>query len=261
IPNYDQLPVHPKYPKGTAWGVWGEDDNIGTLNLLTPERVMNASKCIKTGKRFPLNWGLEHPVVPLFGRETLVHRLVELHDGAHFDDCYDGFNTQTTSQWDGLRHFSYIPAQLFYNGVSADNIRLNQPASNDRLGINHVAEKGIVGRAVLLDYGRWAEIHHPTFDPFQRYEITMQELEQVAAYQQVEFQIADILLIRTGWTARYEKGGPDVEALAGKDWPQCAGIKAGEETYRWFWDHHFSAVATDAIPVEALPFDLKNCCR
>ena len=32
-------------------------------------------------------------------------------------------------------------------------------------------------------------------------------------------------------------------------------------TYRWFWDHQFSAVATDAIPVEALPFDVNDCCR
>lgn len=43
IPSYDQLPINPKYPKGTAWGVWGEEDNIGTVNLLTPERVLNVS--------------------------------------------------------------------------------------------------------------------------------------------------------------------------------------------------------------------------
>lgn len=43
IPTYDQLPINPKYPKGTAWGVWGDDDNIGTVNLLTPERVLNVS--------------------------------------------------------------------------------------------------------------------------------------------------------------------------------------------------------------------------
>lgn len=43
LPTYDQLPINPKYPKGTAWGVWGEDDNIGTLNLLTAERVANVS--------------------------------------------------------------------------------------------------------------------------------------------------------------------------------------------------------------------------
>lgn len=43
FPTYDQLPISPKYPKGTAWGVWGDNDNLGTLNHLTPERVANVS--------------------------------------------------------------------------------------------------------------------------------------------------------------------------------------------------------------------------
>ena len=41
LPSYDQLPIDPKYPPKTAWGIWGEDDNYGTLNLLTEERVAN----------------------------------------------------------------------------------------------------------------------------------------------------------------------------------------------------------------------------
>lgn len=39
LPSFDELPIDPKYPPQTAWGVWGEDDNLGTLNLLTEERV------------------------------------------------------------------------------------------------------------------------------------------------------------------------------------------------------------------------------
>ncbi|KAI8371984.1 hypothetical protein EDC96DRAFT_501141 [Choanephora cucurbitarum] len=261
IPTYDQLPIHPKHPKGTAWGVWGEDDNIGTANLLTPERVVNAAQYIKTGKRFPLNWGLEHPRVALFGRQKFKHNIIEKMNGLHFDDSLDGFNLQTSSQWDGLRHFSFVPSRQFYNGVKVDQIRLNTPLSDDRLGMHHMAQKGLAGRAVLLDFHRWAAQHRPDFDPFQRHEITVEELEQVAAYQQVQFELGDILLIRTGWTARYEQGGPEVEALAGDHWPLCAGIQAGEKTYRWIWDHQFSAIATDAIPVEALPFDVEDCCH
>jgi hypothetical protein len=41
LPSYDQLPIDPKYPPHSAWGVWGKDDNLGTLNLLTEERVAN----------------------------------------------------------------------------------------------------------------------------------------------------------------------------------------------------------------------------
>ncbi|KAI7892977.1 uncharacterized protein EV154DRAFT_440739 [Mucor mucedo] len=261
LPTYDQLPINPKYPKGTAWGVWGEDDNLGTLNHLTAERVANAAKCIKTGKRFPLNWCLEFPNPTFFKRETLEHHIKELHGGIYFDDYYDNFNTQTSSQWDGLRHFSHTPAKKFYNGITPDNIRQGTPTTNDRLGMQYVAEVGIVGRAVLLDYGRWAEVHNPSFDPFDRYEITMDELEKVIKYQNVTIEIGDILLLRTGWTARFEKGGPDIKGLSEADFPDCAGVKACEETYRWFWDHHIAAVATDAIPVEALPLNMDDCCH
>ena len=39
LPTYDQLPIDPKYPEKSAWGLWGTGDNLGTLNLLTAERV------------------------------------------------------------------------------------------------------------------------------------------------------------------------------------------------------------------------------
>lgn len=43
LPTYDQLPIDPKYPPHTAWGVWGEQDNLGTLNLLTEDRVIDVN--------------------------------------------------------------------------------------------------------------------------------------------------------------------------------------------------------------------------
>jgi hypothetical protein len=41
LPTFDELPIDSKYPEKTAWGLWGEEDNLGTLNLLTEERVAN----------------------------------------------------------------------------------------------------------------------------------------------------------------------------------------------------------------------------
>ena len=46
LPSYDQLPIDSKYPPHSAWGVWGEDDNLGTINMLTEERVANVSYVI-----------------------------------------------------------------------------------------------------------------------------------------------------------------------------------------------------------------------
>ena len=39
IPAYDELPIDPNSPESSAWGVFGKEDNLGTLNLLTEERV------------------------------------------------------------------------------------------------------------------------------------------------------------------------------------------------------------------------------
>lgn len=145
-------------------------------------------------------------------------------------------------------------AGKFYNGVNPNQITRDTAESNDRLGIHHLARRGIAGRAVLLDYGRWALKNNPEFDPFKRIEITVQELEQVAEAQGVTFEPADILLVRTGWMAQYERYGEEVKNhIDDKENPSCAGVKACEETFRWIWDHHFAAVGSDNFPFEAFP--------
>src|SRR5262245_31608796 len=50
LPSFDELPIKPEYPRHSAWGVFGDDDQIGTLNLLTPERVAAAAQLVKTGQ-------------------------------------------------------------------------------------------------------------------------------------------------------------------------------------------------------------------
>ena len=40
LPSYDQLPVKEGAPKGSAWGLFGDDDELGCLNLITPEKVV-----------------------------------------------------------------------------------------------------------------------------------------------------------------------------------------------------------------------------
>jgi hypothetical protein len=170
------------------------------------------------------------------------------------DDCYDNFNTQSSTQWDGLRHFTHVGSGSFYNGVTPAEVARGNPESNDRLAIHHMARRGIAGRAVLLDYGRWAAKYNPKFNPFDRYEITVDELDKVASSQGVIFEEGDILLVRTGWMQTYESyGNRIIERLPDLVNPPCAGVKACEETLRWIWDHHFAAVASDNFSFEASP--------
>lgn len=55
-PRFDDLPLRPGDPKGSAWGFWGDDDQLGTLNLLTEDRITDAAKEIKLGIRIPLKF-------------------------------------------------------------------------------------------------------------------------------------------------------------------------------------------------------------
>ncbi|RCI06192.1 hypothetical protein CU098_013745, partial [Rhizopus stolonifer] len=246
LPTYDQLPIDPKYPPKTAWGLWGEDDDYGTLNLLTEERVAKASKCICRGAIFPLNWKLESPNPPLYGRTEIPHTYKSLYPG---DLAYDDIltlNTQASTQWDGLRHVAHLPSGLYYNGIKPSDIAKGSAQANGRLGI--------AGRAVLLDYGRWAAKHKPDFDPFEKIEIPVEELDQVAAEQGVTFETGDILLLRTGCIEAYERYGEKVaDKIKDLNNPDAAGVKSGEETHKWLWNHHFATVASDNIAFEAYP--------
>ena len=46
LPSFDELPHFHQYT-GCAWGVWGDDDELGTVNLLTEEVVAEAAREIK----------------------------------------------------------------------------------------------------------------------------------------------------------------------------------------------------------------------
>jgi hypothetical protein len=59
LPSFKDMPVVEGMPHGTAWGLWdknGQRDNCGSLNLLTPEITLSASKEIRTGKTIALKY-------------------------------------------------------------------------------------------------------------------------------------------------------------------------------------------------------------
>ena len=76
----------------------------------------------------------------------------------------------------------------------------------------------------------------------------------MAREQQVTFQSGDILIIRTGWTAAYQKLTLE-EKLALPDRPVRAscGVEATNEALKWHWENEFAAVASDTVAYEVWP--------
>ncbi|MBI1762979.1 MAG: cyclase family protein [Acidobacteria bacterium] len=249
LPTFDELPIKSDAPPHSAWGVFGDDDQIGTLNLLTPERVAAAARLVQRGEVFALNWALELPDPPLFARAALRHTINKRRHNV-FDDVYDNFNTQSSSQWDGLTHFGHREYG-FYNGVTAEQIT---GATGTRNGIEHWARRGIAGRGVLVDYAHYAAAHSIEFKPGERAPITAAQIQAAADWQGLRFEIGDILLLRTGWIEWYNALNLEERtALAQPGAFSACGIEQSEDSLRFLWDNHFAAIAGDQPAFEAYP--------
>jgi kynurenine formamidase len=254
LPRYDELPVSADKPDKSSWGVWGDDDQVGTINVLTEESVLSGAACVRTGKVFPLNWDLELPDPAFFGRQPLKHTIVSLHESAH-DDYYDSFYPQQSSQWDSLSHVGH-PEHGFYNGRTSADFT-GKPGSKN--GIDQWATRGIVGRGVLLDVERYFAATGASYDPSTTVEITVDILEAVAKHQGTTFQEGDLLMLRTGWMGWYERADAATRADLGVDSDAritLPGFAAGDEMLRFFWDNHFAAAATDTPTFEAWPHQM-----
>jgi hypothetical protein len=104
-----------------------------------------------------------------------------------------------------------------------------------------MAKHGVVGRGVLLDYYSWAHEHGREYDPFTSHKISLRDLKSVAESQGVSFEIGDILLIRSGYTACYhklEKENPAKLLQAGVELPALAGVEQTEEMKTWLHDKY-----------------------
>ncbi|KAH7253623.1 putative cyclase-domain-containing protein [Fusarium redolens] len=248
-PSFDSLPLRKDGPPGNAWGLFGDNDECGMLNLLTPEIIAKAASEIRDGVRVSTDWPLNRMSRPCFGRAPFKHEITTKTPRAVNDDTLM-FNTQSSSQWDGFRHYAYQKEKLWFNGKSLDEL-----LSTDVNGIQAWVERGgVVGRGVLLDYASWADKNNIALTPFETKSITVSTLKEVAKSQGKTFQQGDILFIRTGWVRAYDKLSDDeCKTLADYKVPPAHGIESSEETLRWLWEQDFAAVAGDQPSMEAWP--------
>ncbi|KAG9680758.1 hypothetical protein KCU85_g5413, partial [Aureobasidium melanogenum] len=266
FPTRKELPTIPGAPEGAAW-VWGENDNIGRLNLLTPTRVAAAAKEIKSGEIIPVNLPLNTPEVPAFHRESFKHEIKTLAADIAYDDLYS-LNTQSGTQFDGFRHFAHIPSGTFYNNTKGSDIV--GPNANHKCSIHHWAVHGIAGRGILLDYRGYAHKKGIVYDPYEYYPISFEELKHCAEDQGIDIRpasqggdvkIGDILFVRTGWVEAYHSKSPAERnelavrphAIGKDDGQRFAGLSQEERMLDWLHDSYFAAVAGDAPAFEAWP--------
>jgi kynurenine formamidase len=248
------------------WGRWGEDDEIGTLNLITAEKVRSGAALAVEGKVFPLgiSFGDTGPQGALFRRNPLhmmtidggdAQSLLEIgpqwtdnpraqqvgsmvdDDLLRFNDDFIAMHLQSATQWDALSHVYYD--EQMYNGFPASAVT---SFGASKLSIDKVDVKGITSRGVLLDMVRFRG--EQEYCPPGR-AIMPDELTAAAEAEGVEIGSGDILLVRTGWMTKFH-ARHDAGPSAGLSW-RCAD---------WLRQRDVAAVAADNSKVEDATSDL-----
>jgi kynurenine formamidase len=242
LPAYRDLLTRTDGPPGSSWGLWGAGDAVGTLNLLTPERVRAAMGSVRRGAVFPLNWDLDLPEPAIGRRGKPRHHVISRHPWVR-DDLVDNLYLHGSTHWDALSHVG-CPEVGYYNGV--------QPAAaTSRNGIEHMARRGIVGRGVLLDLGPRLSARGLDYEAASP--IGVDDLEAARHDQGVDILPGDILLVRTGWMAHYLRQDQRWRDRLAQS-PTIPGLAATPSMFAFLWDHHVAALAADNYAVEAFPF-------
>ena len=246
------------------WGRWGDDDELGTLNFITEDKIAQAASLAKRGKLFALgsDFGSAGPQGAFQFRHNPIHVMTVDGGDANtlvqygpqwlknsvaaelsgffagpdnpfrFNDDMIVMTLQAASQWDALSHVYY--EDRLYNGFPADSVT---SFGAFHCGIDKVDAKGITSRGVLLDVvrHRGADVYLEPGNP-----ITPAELDDVARAQGVTVTPGDIVVVHTGWWTRFQQAGDGGEAGSGLDWT-CAS---------WMHDHQIAAIAADNLMVE-----------
>lgn len=243
-PTYAQLKSRDGRLAGTAWGLFGEHDALGSLNHLDPELVRTAAGEVVTGESYGLNLPLDAFDPPLIAhRGVPKHEIFGLND-FHRDDRLDNLYPQASTQIDGLRHFGH-PDHGFWGGVSPDEL----DSSRELLGIQHLAQRGVVGRGVLIDIAGSRERHGRGLDHTSNEQIGVDELDEVLDESGVQLRPGDIVMVNFGWLSHFLSQPPQDRPAT----VRSPGLAQTEESAAWIWDHRIALIASDNIALEAWP--------
>ena len=181
------------------WGRWGEDDQLGTLNLVTPAKSRAAIGLVRDGVSISMALDL-NTVQDAVNANPFRHSVTTGHFGGHAvagDDYGVQYHGFAHSHIDDLAHFAH--KGKLYNGHGFDTIK---PTGATELGIHHLKD-GVVARGVLVDMPWLKGVDF--LEPGTA--VTVADFEAWEEKTGVKVRSGDVLLLRTGrWERVRQKG-------------------------------------------------------
>ncbi|MCU1481296.1 MAG: putative cyclase [Subtercola sp.] len=179
----------------TNWGRWGDADERGTLNLLTPERVSAALSIPRAGDVYTLGSEIGKRGVVTGARNATWHVTTQVENpdepGSGRAEDVIVMHTHAHTHIDGLGH-AWFDGML-YNGASA--AKTVGRGGSKHGGVDKYG--GIIGTAIVLD----VTVGRKRLQP--GHAISASELEAAAERSSISPSDADIIIVRTGWTELY----------------------------------------------------------
>ena len=231
---------------------WGRGDQAGASNWITPEKVLEAVRLVKTGKIYEIGQVYEKGM-PLFGQRTYAllspgGPTYSFPSGNRIvgnDEFLCAEIGQVGTQFDGPGHIGMKVTMadgsvedVYYNGFTG--AEMYSPYGLRNLGVENV--KPIFTRGILIDIARYKDL--PNLPP--RYEVTLSDARGALARQGLsenDLRPGDALLFRYGW-ARFWR-----EPTKYNTDPPGIGL----EVARWVVERKASMVGSDQSGTEVLP--------
>jgi kynurenine formamidase len=273
-------------PEGSTWGDFGPDDQLGRLNLLTEQKVLQGVAQVKAGKVFCLSLPLNLPggnvlnprrhapvLSPTF-KDGKAYMNVEF--GKIQKDAIDVLSDdqvtlcmQYSTQWDGLCHVGALfdthadgnLRKVYYNGFQAgvdvlggEGARHDDHAAADccNEGIAFAARLGIENYATKGMQGRGVLVDLARHLGAQRTIVSGQTLINIVQADKIAIEPGDMLVLRTGFAEAIVQmnGQPDHETLE----KTGAVLDGADQTLlNWISESGVAAICADNYAVEAYP--------
>ena len=270
-------------PPGSTWGDWGEDDELGRINLLTPAKVLEGVREVEHGIAFSLSLPLDYPGGTALNQRRYPPILKPTEDLQYNQDVF--YNVvarekiapaytdvwsddqvtlwlQYSTQWDALAHQGEefdadadgVAEPVYYNGFrpGVDIVGPQEDAKGDgsgsisfarHLGLEHMAEHGVQGRGVLIDLA-----HHlgTTWQP-----VNLKMLQEIMAADNVVVEPGDMLLLHTGFATQVLAWNREPDPVAIHS--TASYLDAFDPALLdWIADSQISALVADNYAVEGV---------